>query len=215
MVALTVDQYGYLSMTSEEWLDDVSTSNESLTADFVSWLDANHEGDYVSDEIVKEWLETLGNVSGLYGDDNVSSVVSCNMDTFLSDDISYVFAHVENEETDFFGTFIIVNGYGYMSAKSSGVEIRDFIGDDDADAFSISSGYCAHDTMDWKDDKRVNCETEWILDNPVTLWPNGGGHSYRIENYILGTFDSDGWEDITESKLYCPECGDTLSPYSN
>ena len=82
-------------------------------------------------------------------------------------------------------------------------------------AFSISSGYCAHDTMDWKDDKRVNCETEWILDNPVTLWPNGGGHSYRIENYILGTFDSDGWEDITESKMYCPECGDTLSPYSN
>jgi hypothetical protein len=255
MIPLEVNRYGYLEMSADAFLDDISTVSDEWTNVFNAYCamraDADYADAYANERLVREWAESLGTVSGIYGEDGPVSVSTGNMETFLSDDVSFSFLHLEREvitgyrEADesetadylagYYGaadgyretehgleiaeteihhdTLIVVTGSGYYNDRAGYAQVREFIGDDDSDAFRYASGYVVH-TEPVADNP---CPMDWILDTPHVLWPNGGGvrDLPRVEAYILGTFDEDGDEDTSDGvSLYCPECGQTLAPYA-
>jgi hypothetical protein len=205
MLELSVNKYGYLEIGSEEWLDDFSEVSESWTNAFRAYCEMR--GGYVTSDMVSDWAHSLGNVSGIYGDHGPVFVATCNYDSFLSDDIAYSFLHLsafrtgENgEEEEWQHTLIVVHGQGYHLTYPNWCDVREFNGDDDANAFSYASGFAAHST-------REDC-AEWIIENAVRLWPNGGrGNTHDIGDCILPNEDGEG------HSLVCPECGDILTPY--
>jgi hypothetical protein len=222
MIDLTVERYGYLTMGADEFLDDISEVSEEWTNVFQAYAgmraEASYADAYPNDRIVTDWAESLGKASGIYGEDGPVSITTSNMETFLESDIGMVFLRLERdvlvvrdddveEYETHSDTLIIVNGAGYSYLSPAWCEVRVFTGDDDSDVFRFASGGAAHTGED--------CGADWILDEPHTLWPNGGGMTYRVEAYILGTFDEDGDEDTSEDvNLYCPECGGVLAPYA-
>lgn len=193
-------EHDYLTVDTSEWLDDRSTLNDELTARLIAFLEGREES-YATSDAVTAWLEILASeseydptVTGIYGEDGPVSVATCNMDTFLSSDISYVFAHAGDH------TLMIVTGSGYFLHSPAYVEVRDFTGDDDADAFDYARGWLSHDTYG-----REKCGTEWILDDTVRMWRNGGaGDMPRIDECIMPAADE-------TPRIVCPDCGDTLT----
>lgn len=195
MVALSVNGFGYLEVSSDDWLTDIAEYSEEMTESLRAWP---RWVTYPGTADIADWArETFGEVSGIYGENGPVSILTCNEETFLSDDIGFVFMHAGDE------TLIVVNATSYMSRIAAHCEVYRFIGDDDADIASYSRGYAVHDSDS-------NCGTDWILDSPGTLWANGGGQSVPVSDCIKETEEYSG-----EWKLYCPNCGIVLHPFTN
>lgn len=214
MLALTVDRYGYLSVDAETWLDSFSEVSETWTEAFNAYClmraSSSYNDRYVTSDMVSDWAYSLGQAFGIYGEGNPVTVATCNVDSFLENDVTYTFLHLEAWRRDGEGieypnthTLIVVHGHGYMAETAGYAEVREFNGDDDGDAFSYASGFAAHSDNE-------NC-AEWIIESACILWPNGGGTSYRISDCITTVSAKDGEE--VEAFLSCPLCGDRLEPY--
>lgn len=205
MPELTVNS-DYLEIGSEEWLDDFSEISETWTNAFQAYADM--VGGYVSSAMVKDWAGSLGDATGIYGEDGPVTVSTVNCDSWLSSDITFTFLHLSAIRTDDVGedeewqhTLIVTHGSGYMLSTANWCEVREFNGDDDGDAFGYDSGYAVHATKD--------CGADWILENAFRMWRNGGrGNNPDISDCILPTEDGDAYA------LVCPDCGDTLIPYT-
>jgi hypothetical protein len=201
MLPLTVEKWGYLEIDTDEWLGDRAEFSPDLTDQFTDWAEAQGLSDhYVREDDIYRWLESLGTVTGLYGDPARCVVGSTyNEDNFLSSDFGFCFAHVESDEIS--ETLIIVHVTGYMLRYPGDVEVYRFTGDDDGDAFGYASGYAAHTSG------RDDC-AGWIIESACVLWPNGGGESFRVSDCIGEDDDGNGY-------LVCPLCWETLTPYAD
>lgn len=178
-------EFDYLVVDTLDWLNDISEANDELTESLAEYLG----DDYATVERVTEWLtETFGErPTGIYGDGDPVQVSTCNEDSFLSRDISFVFARTDA------GTFIIDTGVGYFLRTGSSATVRDFLGHDDAEAFSYSQGGAAHA------DPTSQCAVDWIIESGYYLYPNGGGmNPSPIDQHIR------------DGALHCPECGGEL-----
>lgn len=207
MLELTIDRFGYLTIDTEEWLNDFSEVSETWTNVFRAYAGMraqSYSDSYVSAELVRDWAESLGTVSGIYGEDGPVTVSTCNMDSFLENDVTYSFLHIEaiRADEEWQHTLIVVHGSGYMASSAEWCEVREFNGYDDGEAFGFASGYALHDSG------REGC-ADWIIESACVLWPNGGSESYRVAEHI--TEDAETGQGI----LSCPLCGDTLTPYAN
>lgn len=205
MLDLNVND-GYVEIDTDEWLNDFSEISETWTNAFVAYANMRNES-WVTSDMVRDWAHSLGNVSGIYGEDGPVTVSTTNVDSFLSNDITYTFLRLsairtnENgEDEEWQHSLIVTHGAGYSLASPNWCEVREFNGYDDADAFSYASGYAAHST-------RTDC-AEWIIENACQLWPNGGGTgSVSISDCTLPNETGGGYS------LVCPLCGDILYPY--
>lgn len=209
MIALTVHS-DYLTVDTEEWLDSFSEVSEEWTNVFRAYCqmraDAGWDDGYVTSDMVKEWAESLGKVSGIYGEDSPVTESTCNVESFLENDITYTFLYITRnvldaetgESEEHSDPFIITHGAGYSLATAGWCDVRLFNGDDDTDAFSYARGYAAHD-----DD---GCSREWIIEDTVTMWNNGGTATARIDECIREDADSE-----SGYSLYCPNCNGRLT----
>lgn len=175
-------EFDYLTMSTDDWLLSVGDPDDELSEE----LTAYGQGQDLTGEVVTQWLtEKFGKVTGIYGDGGPVTVTTVNEETFLDDDITFTFANTEDGDA-----YIIVHGHGYF--LDSRAEVYRFTGTDDADAFSYVGGYAVHATD-------TDCETkDWIIENTVSLVPNGGVESYHIA------------DSIKDEKLLCPKCGGEL-----
>lgn len=162
MLPLTVNDGGYLTVDTDEWLDDISEVSETWTNVFNAYCAMRAKTEwsfYVTDTVVRDWANSLGAATGIYGEDGPFSMSTINYDTFLENDISYVFVNLERnvrviredgeeEYETHHDALVIVNGYGYSYATPGNSEVRIFTGDDDADIVSHSSGYTVHSTRE-------------------------------------------------------------------
>jgi hypothetical protein len=195
MIDLELDAFGeYLSADTDAWLDDVSDVDDELTTSLVDYLEST-DARYADTESVTGWLRTLGDVSGIYGDNGPVSVATCNEDTYLADDVSFVFAHAGE------GTYIVETGRGYFAHTPAYAVVRSFTGYDDAEAFSYSQGHLGHvETTD--------CPADLILEAGHRVWRNGGGgDDIRFDDMIRRT-DPD---DATTAHIVCPDCGGRMA----
>lgn len=215
MLPLTVET-DYLSVDTDAWLDDLSEVDDELTADLVAYLEAL--GDmYVQPENVLAWLTAVAQrcdltdqddierwladeytpPSGIYGEDGPTSVATCNEDTFLTNEISFTFAHAGDL------TLIVETGREQFAHSPAYAVVRQFNGDDDSDAFRYASGWLSHTTPGYAE----KCGTEWILEDTVRMWRNGGrGYMPRIDDCILPNEEG-------ELHIVCPDCGDVLAAF--
>ena len=194
MLDLTIEYGDCLVVDTNAWLDDRSTVDDDLTASLVAHLTAN-DHQYADSEGVTEWLGTLGEVSGIYGEDGPVHVATCNEDSFLDNDVSFTFAHAGDH------TLIVETGRGHFLHGPEYVEVRTFEGYDDAEAFGYASGWAGHVTVEDHD----RCGTEWILESGCCLWRNGGrGDTLPVSDCVLP-------DENDEPRLVCPDCGGTLA----
>lgn len=220
MLELEVSQWGYLEASSSDWLNDIGEHDQSLTDSYRQFatLAYGNLGDdrYANGETVVAWLRDkfgpLTTTGGIYGDGDYVETSTCNYDTFI-DDISYVFVHYEMRDDDAdvweSGTLVVLTGTGYFGLTHESVEVYRFIGDDDADAFGHSRAFLGHASGD-------GCGMDWICEDTVNLWPNGGGvrDLPRIDDWTVTADDFDGDEpEDFQPYVQCPECGDKLNAY--
>ncbi len=185
MLELTVE-YDYLTVDTREWLDDVSADDmPEETEALEAWL-TERDATYAHSDLIVEWVrETYGSATGIYGDGDPMDIATCNHDSFLDRDVSFVYVETPDH------ALMIVNGWSYYSGTPSEVEVRRLHEHDTEAAFSFDSGYAghAHDS---------SCQAEWLIEHACKLVANGGMGHHDIADFTDG------------GKLYCPDCGGEL-----
>jgi hypothetical protein len=206
MIDLTISEYGYVSMTSRQWIESCGEFSEALTTAARVFLGETRpespsnfyvsDTHYATDERVLEFCKALDpEASGLHGEGDAWHIGSTyNSETLLDDDV--VVTLVSTWE---FGELMIVHGYGYMYSWDDSVEVYRLRDGMESTVSSLTSGWAGHETAEAQD----ACGAEWIIESPGTLWLNGGGSTVRID------------ETIEDGQMLCPECKTRLVPSAN
>lgn len=149
MLPLTVNDGGYLTVDTDAWLDDISEIDETWTNVFNAYCDMRKAADYsfyVTDSVVRDWANSLGTATGIYGEDGPFYMATINYDTFLESEIAYTFLHLEREVTVIRDEFVCkFCGYEvYSDGHGSWIDITD--GDGCDNASGVHSGIPVTDT---------------------------------------------------------------------
>ena len=230
MRVLTVES-DYLSIDVQDWLEDVASWDDILSTQFQdaaqSIVDAGELGgsDYATTENVLYVLRDLGytDFSGLYGEDDPMHVSTCNEESFLAHDVSFLY--VTAKKDGWVDTFIVMTGQDYWQDKIQFCQVY-MVDDMDVTApLSYGNGYAAHVDQPkgkhWSEkhqrvvEYKDGCPMDWIIESAFTLWPNGGttpafGELPRVWDVIV---EDD--EKASGYKMECPHCGGELEPVTN
>lgn len=211
MVTLRFEVGGYLVADTQEWLDDRSSELPEAQSAFDAYCqDHAHDDprDYfpgthayrmTTGLLLLGWLRTL-EASGLYGGGEPFQIATCNMESYLDDDVNLVLAH-----TDQYGSLLCVqltDSYGNIDYP---IKIRSFDSIEDADV--LPEGGYANCTY-------CGSRAELLLEGVSVIWSNGGRYGSRYVSQL--EVDEDDYSDDYYGQPYCPICSaGHLKFYSN
>lgn len=186
MAELTVE-HDYVITGTAAWLDERTTPCDRLDRIFEHWRETRGVYPYGAIEFLG-WLRRLGlTVTGLYGDDRISTGNTCNSENFLDEDFGYTLFTIS--ET----TYVALTG----AVSVSDPDFYELTCDDPAEFYDWDAGSI------W-----CNGPVQHVFDTEDTVtWraydPRTGGHTDR--EFKLHERQDE------QNIVHCPVCGHPIT----
>jgi hypothetical protein len=191
MVTAWADGDGWLSVDTQEWIDDRGEYDEQLTDDLRDWMD-EQDHRYSTAEVLTLWAKDRTGVApvGLYGDGTCWEHNTCTVNNVLADEISFVVFSAGGE----LGNLMITIG-GDGGLFDAPTVYRSTVDDlTEWAAYDCAEGACANN-HEW------HVTFGWLLhsENP---------HGFDRPSVTGQARVPDG--DRTRAYIACPDCGHAL-----